>query len=160
MAFVVTRRDGRFEIRESVSTSRGPRARTLATFRELSDAVLDQAEVRASTPFDRAHVANRALAAGAPKAQRATARLAWQLLADLESGHAVPAAVAGALATRLANRAEPAPDTLAPLSDWFGATLQERGEALRDLLRLTDRIPSRPRRRGKRFPRIASARLT
>lgn len=158
MAFVVTRREGRFEIRESVSTPRGPRARTLATFRELSDAVLDQAEQRASTRFDRARVESRALAAGAPRAPRPTARLAWQLLADLESGHQVPAALAGALATRLATRADSAPDTLAPLSDWFAATLQERGEALRDLLRLTDRIPVRPRRRAKRFPRIASAR--
>ena len=157
MAFVVTRRDGRFEIRESVSTARGPRARTLVTFRELSTAVLDQAEGRASTRFDRALVEQRALLAGAPRARQETARLAWQLLADLETGHAVPAALAGALATRLANRADSTPDTLAPLSDWFGATLQERGEALRDLLRLTDRIPLRPRRRGKRFPRIASA---
>ena len=155
MAFVVTRRDGRFEIRESVSTPRGPRARTLVTFRELSAAVLDKAEERATTPFDRARVEHRVLVAGAPQA-RQTARLAWQLLADLETGHAVPAALAGALAARLASRADSAPDTLAPLSDWFGATLQERGEALRDLLRLTDRIPARRRRRGKRFPRIAS----
>ena len=89
------------------------------TFRELSTAVLDQAEERASTPFDRARVEQRALVAGAPRARQDTARLAWQLLADLETGHAVPAALAGALATRLATRAASTPDTLAPLSDWF-----------------------------------------
>lgn len=127
------------------------------TFRELSATVLAQAEARARTPFDRARVEERALTAGVPQARQETARLAWQLLADLETGHPVPAALAGALAARLAIQAEAMPDTLAPLSDWFGATLQERGEALRDLLRLTDRIPPRPRRRGKRFPRIASA---
>ncbi len=158
MTFVVARRDGRFEIRESVGTPRGPRARTLATFRELSDEVLDRAQSRATTPFDRERVDLRALQLGAPRAVGATARLGWRLLADLESGHDVPPVLAGVLADRLAGRAVATPDTLAPLSDWFGASLQERGDALRDLLRLTDRIPRRPPRRGKRFPRIASAR--
>jgi hypothetical protein len=158
MTFVVARRDGRFEIRESVATPRGPRARTLATFRELSDEVLDRAQSRATTPFDRERVDLRALQLGAPRSVGATARLGWRLLADLESGHDVPPVLAGALANRLAGRAVATPDTFAPLSDWFGASLQERGDALRDLLRLTDRIPRRPPRRGKRFPRIASAR--
>ncbi len=158
MAFVVARRDGRFEIRESVATPQGPRAHTLATFRELSDEVLDRAQVRATTPFDRERVNRRALQLGAPRSTGATARLGWRLLAELESGHDVPPVLAGALAARLAGDAVPTPDTLAPLSDWFGASLQERGDALRDLLRLADRIPRRPPRRGKRFPRIASAR--
>src|ERR1035441_3245586 len=35
MAYVVPRRDGRFEIRESVQTERGPRCRTLANFAVL-----------------------------------------------------------------------------------------------------------------------------
>jgi hypothetical protein len=158
MAFVVARRDGRFEIRESVATPRGPRARTLATFRELSDEVLDHAQARATTVLDRDLVAVRALELGAPRAPRTTARLGWRLLGELESGHDIPPVLAGALAARLAGVAVATPDTLAPLSDWLGATPQERGEALRDLLRLTDRIPRRPARRGKRFPRIASAR--
>jgi len=156
MAFVVARRDGRFEIRESVATPRGPRARTLATFRELSDEVLDRAQTRASTPFDRSRVERRGVELGAPRAAGTTARLGWRLLAELESGHDIPPVLAGALAARLAGGAAAAPDTLAPLSDWFGATLEERGDALRDLLRLTDRIPRRPPRRGKPFPRIAS----
>lgn len=158
MAFVVARRDGRFEIRESVATPRGPRARTLATFRELSDETLEHAEARATSPFDRDRVALRALELGAPRSAGATARLGWRLLAELESGHDVPPVLAGALATRLAHGAAVPPDTLGPLSDWFGASPQERGDALRDLLRLTDRIPRRPPRRGRRFPRIASVR--
>lgn len=52
MAYVVARRDGRFEIRESEQTKRGPRARTLASFRVLSDAVLAHAMARAHRPFD------------------------------------------------------------------------------------------------------------
>ena len=40
---------------------------------------------------------------------------------------------------------------------WIGATLGERGEALRDLLLLADKLPAQ-RRPGPRFPRIGSAR--
>jgi hypothetical protein len=52
MAYVVTRPKGRFEIRESVHTDKGPRARSLASFKELSDEVLTRARRRASRPFD------------------------------------------------------------------------------------------------------------
>jgi hypothetical protein len=52
MAYVVARPRGRFEIRESVHTPKGPRARTLANFEQLTDKVLDAASRRASRPFD------------------------------------------------------------------------------------------------------------
>jgi hypothetical protein len=52
MAYVVTRPKGRFEIRESVHTPKGPRARSLANFARLSDEVLELARKRASRPFD------------------------------------------------------------------------------------------------------------
>jgi hypothetical protein len=52
MAFVVARPRGRFEIRESIHTPKGPRARTLANFEELTDKVLETARLRASRPFD------------------------------------------------------------------------------------------------------------
>jgi hypothetical protein len=52
MAYVVARPKGRFEIRESLHTPRGPRARTLANFEQLTDKVLDTARLRASRPFD------------------------------------------------------------------------------------------------------------
>ena len=42
MAYVVERRSGHWEIRESVHTAAGPRARTLATFRMLTDEVLER----------------------------------------------------------------------------------------------------------------------
>jgi hypothetical protein len=158
MAFVVARRDGRFEIRESIATPAGPRARSLATFRTLTDDVLDHAEARAARPFDRSQVEARALAAGARHDSRATARLAHHLLTDLHTGHGLPPTLAGALARELAPRVEPLPDSLASLGDWLGATLRQRGDALRDLVRLTDRLPS-PRGRPRRaFPRLASAR--
>ncbi len=52
MAYVVTRPKGRFEIRESVHTDKGPRARSLANFSHLNDEVIERARQRASRPFD------------------------------------------------------------------------------------------------------------
>lgn len=52
MAYVVTRPRGRFEIRESVHTPKGPRARSLANFASFTDEVLERARKRASRPFD------------------------------------------------------------------------------------------------------------
>ena len=52
MAYVVARPKGRFEIRESVHTPKGPRARSLANFAVLSDEVLERARSRARRPFD------------------------------------------------------------------------------------------------------------
>ena len=52
MAYVVARPKGRFEIRESVHTPKGPRARSLANFEQLTDEVLDPRRRRASRPFD------------------------------------------------------------------------------------------------------------
>src|ERR1700683_3247861 len=52
MAYVVARPRGRFEIRESVHTPKGPRARSLANFERLTDEVLESARRRASRPFD------------------------------------------------------------------------------------------------------------
>ncbi len=63
MAYVVARPRGRFEIRESVHTAKGPRARSLANFADLTDDVLATARDRASRPFD-------------PEAVRASARRA------------------------------------------------------------------------------------
>lgn len=56
MAYVVVRPRGRFEIRESVHTPKGPRARSLANFSQLSDEVLARARQRATRPFDVATV--------------------------------------------------------------------------------------------------------
>jgi hypothetical protein len=52
MAYVVGRSAGRFEIRESVHTTKGPRARSLANFGILTDQVLAVAAGRAERPFD------------------------------------------------------------------------------------------------------------
>lgn len=157
MAFVVARADGRFEIRESITTPRGPRGHTLATFRQLSDHVLDTAETRATRPFDRRAVEAKALTAGARRDPRQPTRLAHRLIEELRTGRALPPALAGALAHELRETLGSLPDTLPPAADWLGATLRDRGDALRDLLRLTDRLPPGRRRPRRPFPRIASA---
>jgi hypothetical protein len=68
MAYVVRRHADRFEIRESVQTERGPRARTLANFAVLTDDVLRRAESRASRPFHVAAVRASADRRGVPTA--------------------------------------------------------------------------------------------
>jgi hypothetical protein len=66
MAYVVARPKGRFEIRESLHTPEGPRARSLAGFDVLSDAVLTKAARRAQRPFDAEAVLASGRRAGAP----------------------------------------------------------------------------------------------
>ncbi|MGA7704577.1 MAG: hypothetical protein WB998_06735, partial [Solirubrobacteraceae bacterium] len=65
MAYVVARRSGRFEIRESLHTARGPRSRTLAGFSVLNDEVLAAAARRAQRPFDADAVLRSGRKAGA-----------------------------------------------------------------------------------------------
>jgi hypothetical protein len=74
MAFVVVRPKGRFEIRESVHTKTGPRARSLANFASLTDEVLAKARARASRPFDADAVRASASRAGAELPVRAHPR--------------------------------------------------------------------------------------
>jgi len=66
MTFVVPRRGGRFEIRESIHTTSGPRARTLANFAVLTEVVLSKAAQRSLRPFDRDAVITSARRSGAP----------------------------------------------------------------------------------------------
>lgn len=66
MAYVVTRPKGRFEVRESLHTPKGPRARSLAGFDVLTDEALATAAARATRPFDARAVIASARRAGAP----------------------------------------------------------------------------------------------
>jgi hypothetical protein len=66
MAYVVARRNGRFEVRESLHTPKGPRARSLANFETLTYKVLETAAGRATRSFDADTVIASARRAGAP----------------------------------------------------------------------------------------------
>jgi hypothetical protein len=158
MTYVVARPHQRFEIRESTATPAGPRARTLATFRVLSEDVLDRAASRARRPFNRARVEARAAALGARRVDNAAGRAARDLLAALHRGEPVPPALAGRLREELPAPRRDIPDSIEPVLDWIGTSAAQRGEALRDLLRLTDRIPTRRRAATLSFPGIHPAR--
>ena len=66
MAYIVRRPRGRFEIRESVATPKGPRARSLANFAVLTSDALTRAAARAVRPFDAETVVVSGRRAGAP----------------------------------------------------------------------------------------------
>ncbi len=158
MTYIVSRQDGRHEIRESVTTPRGPRSRTLATFRRLTDEVLDHAESRARTRFDRDTVRRRAEARGVPVDPPNTVLAARRILEDLIHDRPLPAGLIGALRQELDRHAAiDLPDTFAPATEWLGISASARGDALRDLLRMTDHLPPRERRDPPAFPRIRSA---
>ncbi len=158
MAYVISRRDGRHEIRESVATPRGPRSRTLATFRLLTDEVLDHAESRALRHFDRDAVRRRAETRGVPVAAADSTRAVRRVLQDLVRDRPLPTSLVAALRHELSrHETVDLPDTFASATEWLGVSAARRGEALRDLLRMTDRLPVRKRPDAPSFPRIRSA---
>ena len=163
MAYLVKRPGDRIEIRESRSTTRGPRSRQLTRFLgALTPAVLARAEAQASRTFDPAALVRRARVMGIPVAAQARESEARALLARLRRGDPIDPVMAGLLARALEGIATtPVPEHLAEASEWIGSTPAARGSALRDLLDTFGRIAaSRPARRTrprKIYPRFASA---
>ena len=163
MAYVVERppargryRQSRYEIRESELTDRGPRARSLASFRVLDDAVLAKARARALRPFDAVAVRRSARRVGAPvDAADVAERSARTLLADLGGGTTLAPALAALLREVLPGSDRPDQGIEAMLP-WMRATPTERGVALQDLMELGDRFPVRARP-PLSFPRIHSS---
>ncbi|HVN37427.1 MAG TPA: hypothetical protein VMW19_04540 [Myxococcota bacterium] len=164
MAYLARRPGGRFDIRESVLTARGPRSRTLATFRgSLTPEVLERAAHRATRPLDPALLRSRAAELGIPVSERRHDRAARELLGALRAGASLDPGLAHLLREALAAQpASPPPAALREVAEWIGADDALRGRALRDLLRVSDRIvrsrdPVRERE-AARFPRIRSRR--
>jgi hypothetical protein len=162
MAFVVARPGRRFEIRESRATPGGPRARTLATFRVLDDAVVALATQRSASTLDVAALRASARRAGAPVAvDDGPDRAARALLAELADGHR-PSPVLTALlidsldASPIGAPGPAIPDAARAVVPWIDASPARRGDALRDLLLLTDRLPP-PRAPRPRFPKLVPA---
>jgi len=167
MAYVVARPDHRpdgtgptrYEIRESISTPAGPRARTLATFRVLSERVVADAAGRAQRRFDAEKIRARAAALGAPRRSHEAAAGAITLLAQLRRGESLPPALVAELRRALprASSASPASlDSLESAVDWLGIDDAARGRALRELLDVAGRVPARPRPLTSSFPRLSS----
>ena len=162
MAYLVRRSPDRVEIRESHTTPRGPRSRTLARFSgPLTPDVLERAASRATRPFDAGRLVRRARTAGIRVASRSREPEARALLARLHRGDPIDPVIAGLLKSALAAvPTAPVPESIADVSDWVGASAAERGAVLRDLLDTYARIAaSRPPRRERRrafFPRFSS----
>ncbi len=157
MAFVVGRGAGRWELRESHATPSGPRSRTLASFRTLTPEVLAHARERSRRPLDEAEIRAAARRAGAPVSAPSADGAAAALLAELAAGRAPRGALAALLLEALDAGAGEVSDSARAAARWASATAAERGETLRDLLALTDRLPADRRAPQERFPRLSSA---
>lgn len=162
MAFVVPTQ-GRFEVRESHSTPDGPRSRTLASFRELTDEVIEKARTKAAKPPSAEELRRSARRAGAPVARPPAEQAARELIAELARGRRLDPTLRQILLELLQNdyredaQASPANEAARAMAIWMAATPAERGRALVELLLLADALPSGGRR-GKplRFPRLDS----
>ena len=157
MAYVVARPKGRFEIRESVHTDKGPRARTLASFKELTNEVLARARRRASRPFDAKAVrasAERAEHTIVPAGARATASTTSTPARPRAPRHRQPEASRFVESSRRMARALEARPPRAGVR-------RDPGDALIDLLGLVAQVSAfGPRRSPEplRFPPLARLR--
>jgi hypothetical protein len=166
MAFVVATKPGRFEVRESRSTPEGPRSRTLASFKELTTETIEKVQARAVKPPSADELREAALRAGAPIADEPIDAAARGLLGLIANGAHLDPMLKRLLLDALApeDRGDRQTDPSATVSDsarsateWIDADLNQRGEALRDLLLLADALPIRLRGPEIGFPRLKSA---
>jgi hypothetical protein len=155
MAYVVARGHGRFEVRESARTERGPRARTLAAFRELTPEVLAAARAKARSGFDEEALRDAARRMGAPVAAPVADAAASELYRELARGARLRPALARLIAAQL-NPGERPSDAELAAGEWLGRSAEERGRVLVDLLGLADAIPKRRREPELRFPPVAA----
>ncbi len=157
MAYVVARPRGAWEIRESRTTPAGPRGRTLATFRTLTSEIVEHARTRSSRPLSARELRTIALRAGAPVAAPAPNQSAGELLGELADGRLLRPALAKLLVDALdPGSAHASSDSARAAARWIAASPARRGETLRDLLLLADRLPSARAPSQPRFPRIQS----
>jgi hypothetical protein len=161
MAFVVPTQSGRFEIRESQATPKGPRSRTLVSFKELNDQAIQKAQERASKPLDPEDLRRAARKVSAPVARKPVERAARELISELGKGGRLEPHLRHMLLDLLdrGHREGPQPsawhEAAHEVAEWMAATPEEKGRALVDLLLLADALPSAGRV-GKplEFPRL------
>jgi hypothetical protein len=146
-------------VRESRSTPRGSRSRTLATFKVLDDDVLDHAEARAERPFHRQAVIAAAHRLHAPIAPSGVDLRAANLIIELDGGHAMRPGLRRLLQKRLRDEPpDPADHHLERMLPWMRATAEERSETIVELLGVVDAMPGRDWPRRYTFPHLWSAR--
>ena len=149
--FVVGRPGNRWELRESTLTRSGPRSRTLATFRELDSRAIERVSSR-SPDVDPQELRSLCRRAGAPVAPSLPDGAAAQLLGALANDERPRRGIRRILAAELGDASATASDSERAAARWLTATPAERGQTLRDLLLLADRLPA-PRRKSLAYPR-------
>ena len=158
MAFIVSKPNGRWEVRESRRTPDGPRSRSLASFRELTPGVIERVQERASTSVDPEDLRRRALRAGAPVAESEADRAAAALLREAYLNRRPRPALERLLADTFANGdGQRVSHEAERMKLWAGASGEQRAEALVELLELGDALPKGQRAAKSRFPRIGPA---
>jgi hypothetical protein len=167
MAFVVPTKRGTFEIRESRSTPDGPRSRTLATFSELTDEVIEKARARANESAPSADdLREAAIRAGAPVPGPAVDEAAREALRLMAKGNQLDPMLKALLLDALEREDRSdrptahdalVSDAARSATEWIGVSPRERGEVLRDLLEFADAVPIRLRPKEIGFPRLRSA---
>jgi hypothetical protein len=138
MAFVVKRKDGSWEIRESRHTEKGPRAFTLVTLREETPDLILRARERSKAGFLESELRRKLDEAGVPPVMTDTDRAARQLLFELETKGPPSEGLRKALLEKLGYSTEP------PHADEDEAGLQRIGRIFEDVLDLAVELPYEP----------------
>jgi hypothetical protein len=166
MAFIVPTKRGTFEVRESRNTLAGPRSRTLATFTEMTDDVIEKAQERAEKAPSAEQLREAAIRAGAPVPGAPVDEAARLTLRLLANGKRLDPMLKRLLldalehedrSDRPADSSATVSDTARSATEWIGADPQQRSKTLRDLLELADALPVRLRPPEIGFPRVKSA---
>lgn len=158
MAFVVSKPNGTWEVRESRRSPAGPRSRTLATFHEFTPEIADQVADRSSKPVDNDDIRSKVVRAGAPVRDSEVEHAAKTLLRQMSLGQKPRRALARLIADSLPEvRGSTVSHEAERMKLWVGASMGERSEALIDLLGLGDALPPVKRRDATIFPRIESS---
>lgn len=150
MAFLAQRPNGSWELRESAASPRGPRARTLVSFRRLGPEEIDRAVERSGAGLTPDEVIEIARRAGAPVERPEAEAAAAALLEALARGETLPDQWRESLVAALDPEGAPPEASrrnheLGDARLWVNASLERRGRALQDLLRLADNIRTRRR---------------
>lgn len=164
MAFVVETAPQRFEVRESRATPKGPRSKTLATFHELNDEIVEKVQARAEKPPTAEDLRQAALRAGAPLAAAPIDEAGQETLRRISRGEHLDPKLRLLLLDALAREGpdnqpptECVSDAARSATEWIGVSVEQRAKALQDLLELVDALPLRPRGSEIGFPRLGSS---
>lgn len=151
MAYLVQRKNGSWEIRESRQTEKGPRSRTLVGFRQPTPEVINRAVERSEQGLLEAELRSRFRAAGIPYPTTEADAAARRLVGEIADGCLPSPALRRLLLSVLDNIQQQSQE---PVPDWVFKSHKEKGEDLWDLLLLADRLPMPNLDRRPRFPRL------